>query len=92
MKKGKRGNKYEQVAEMEVDLHGYTTHEAKVVLEELLRECEYSHIRIIVGKGTRSENGPVLPDFVRNFLTEHNIRFNTAKIQHGGEGALDVFL
>lgn len=93
-------NKYEQIAEVEIDLHGYTTYEAEEVLYSLLRERESSvpkngvrhkHVRLIVGKGIHSENGPVLPDFVRNYLRTHGVRYTQSKIMHGGEGALEVF-
>ncbi len=85
-------NKYIQTPEFIIDLHGYTTYEAQVILDELIEEGEYKHIRVIVGKGLNSENGPVLPDFVKNYLTARNIRFNQSKLQDGGEGALEVFL
>lgn len=97
-------NKYEQIAEVEIDLHGYTTYEAEEVLYSLLREREgrvpkdgtrhnsgQLHVRLIVGKGIHSENGPVLPDFVRNYLRTHGVRYAQSKIMHGGEGALEVF-
>ncbi len=85
-------NKYQQNPEIEIDLHGYTAMESKVVLDELFKEGKYKHVRIITGKGNNSENGPVLPNFVHNYLTAHKIRYNPAKIQNGGEGALEVFL
>lgn len=85
-------NKYNQTAEFVLDLHGHTTQESKERISEILEEGVYSHVRIIVGKGQNSENGPVLPNFVRNYLTEKGIRFTQSKIQDGGEGALEVFL
>jgi len=85
-------NKYPQNAEIEIDLHGHTTYEAEDVLNSLLKEVEYKHVRVIVGRGNRSSNGPVLPNFVRNYLNSHNIRYNQSKIKDGGEGALEVFL
>lgn len=85
-------NKYLQEPEHTIDLHGYTTYESKEILDQLLVERQFAHIRIIIGKGLNSENGPVLPDFVKNYLNTHNIRFNQSKIQNGGEGALEVFL
>ncbi|MBK5215692.1 MAG: Smr/MutS family protein [Candidatus Pacebacteria bacterium] len=85
-------NKYEQNAEIEVDLHGHTTSESELILESLLKEGKYKHVRIIVGRGNNSANGPILPSFVRNYLTSHRIRYNQSKIQDGGEGALEVFL
>ena len=74
-----------------IDLHGYTTAEAKVALDELVRSQD-SYVRIIVGKGNHSENGPVLREFVKRFLLSKNIHFNQSKIQDGGDGALEVFL
>ena len=85
-------NKYPQTPDIEIDLHGYTTAETKDVLDSLLRERRHNIVRLIVGKGNNSANGPVLPDFVRTYLTERGIRYNQAKIQHGGAGAMDVFL
>ena len=84
-------NKYLRTPSRIIDLHGMTTSEAKVVLEELLRSDE-SYVRIIVGKGNHSANGPVLRDFVKKFFLSKNIHFNQAKISDGGEGALEVFL
>ncbi len=77
---------------MEIDLHGHTMPEAREVLDALLREGRYDHVRVITGKGKNSENGPVLPDFVRNYLSGRRIRYNQSKIQDGGAGALEVFL
>lgn len=85
-------NKYESEPEFELDFHGWTTEECKEELDEIIREGDYSHIRVIVGKGKNSEGGPVLPNFVKNYLNERNIRFSQSKIQDGGEGALEVFL
>ena len=87
-----KGNKYEQVPELILDLHGYTTFECQEALDEIRRAGEYTHLRVIIGRGKRSANGPVLPDFVKNYLTSQNIRFNQSKIQDGGEGSLEVFL
>jgi len=84
-------NKYPQTPEDVFDFHGMTTSECKLELEEIIRDEEYNHIRIIVGKGTRSPNGPVLPDFIRNYLTDHNIRFSPSKPQDGGDGSLEVY-
>ena len=49
-------------------------------------------VRIIVGKGLHSENGPVLGDFVRNLLEENEYDFRNAKINQGSEGAIDISL
>jgi DNA-nicking Smr family endonuclease len=85
-------NKYPQIPDIVLDFHGLTTVECKAELDEIIDSKEYTHIRIIVGKGTRSPNGPILPDFVRNFFTTNNIRFSPSKPQDGGDGALEVFL
>lgn len=85
-------NKYEQKAEIEIDLHGYTTAESKEILDALLKEKKYVIVRIIVGKGRHSVGGAVLPDFVRSYLHSHGVRYNQSKIGNGGEGALEVFL
>jgi DNA-nicking Smr family endonuclease len=89
---GQKNNKYKQEPDLILDFHGMTTAECKDGLDTILKNREHRHLRIIVGKGTRSQNGPVLPDFVRNYLTTHNIRFSQSKIQDGGEGALEVYL
>jgi DNA-nicking Smr family endonuclease len=87
----KKGNKYEQVPEHIIDLHGLTTSETQVLLDELLLRRDYRHVRIIIGKGRNSEHGPILPNFVKNYLTAKGVRFSQSKIHDGGEGALEVF-
>jgi DNA-nicking Smr family endonuclease len=61
--------------DLEIDLHGMTTTEAKMTLEEIIESGVYNRVRLIVGKGTRSDYGPVLPAFVKNILTEREISF-----------------
>jgi len=85
-------NKYEKIPEYIVDLHGYTTREAGEVLEELIEGGEYKHIRVITGKGTFRETGPVLRTYIENYLKKRDITFQTAKLSNGGDGALEVFL
>lgn len=85
-------NKYERQPDYIVDLHGYTTKEAKEALDDIIESGEYRHIRIITGKGTFRETGPVLRTFVENYLKNQDIKFETAKLYNGGEGALEVFL
>ena len=84
-------NKYARVPEHVVDLHGYLKSEALLLLKTLIAEKKYSHVRIITGKGTFRESGPVLNDFVKRFLEERNIYFYPAKIRDGGSGAFEVF-
>jgi DNA-nicking Smr family endonuclease len=85
-------NKYERIPERVIDLHGHSVRKSEALLEELLLTEEVSHLRIIVGKGTHSEKGAVLREFVKGFLNERNIRFSQSKLRDGGEGALEVFL
>lgn len=85
-------NKYARTPTLILDLHGHTTREAKAVLDELLGKNEHSHIRIITGKGTYRETGPVLRSYVQGYLRDRDIAFEIAKISDGGDGALEVFL
>lgn len=84
-------NKYKQKPEHVVDLHGHTTREAGVVLELLLKERKYRHVRVITGKGDL-RNGPVLRTFVQSYLKQRGVRCHVSKISDGGDGALEVFL
>jgi len=84
-------NKYQKTPDHIIDLHGYTVSEVKPLLESLFKK-QYSHIRIITGKGMHGPNGPVMRTFVKNYLNNKNIRFSQSKLQDGGEGALEVFL
>ena len=85
-------NKYVQRPEYILDLHGYTAYEAEEVLRDVVSNREFSHIRIITGKGNHSHGGAVLPDVVKAFLNQNNISFRQSKIQDGGSGSLEVFL
>jgi len=84
-------NKYPQTPEYVIDLHGSSKREAEETLSLLFSSQKYSHVRIITGKGTFRENGPVLREFVKTFLEDQNMRFYPAKQKDGGEGALEVF-
>jgi DNA-nicking Smr family endonuclease len=85
-------NKYERVPEKVIDLHGYTTREAEGILDELVEEGEFGHVRIITGKGQFRETGPVMRTFVENYLENRDIHFQVSKLQNGGDGAFEVFL
>ena len=85
-------NKYLKAPDHIVDLHGYTTAQVEIILSSLFKEGGYSHIRIITGKGSHGDNGPVVRNFVKQYLNNRNIRYNQSKIQDGGEGALEVFV
>lgn len=51
-------------------------------------------IRIIHGKGLRSESGPRLKLMARQLLRDHPqvLAFTACKPAHGGSGAVDVLL
>jgi len=83
-------NKYERQPEYVLDLHGRTVREAEHALKGLL-EKNFSHVRVIVGKGLHSKVGPILRDAVKEFFRTQGIRFTQSKISDGGEGALEVF-
>jgi DNA-nicking Smr family endonuclease len=85
-------NKYERVPEFVLDLHGYTTREAKGLIDDIIESGEYGHIRVITGKGAFRETGPVMRTYVENYLRNQNIKFETAKLYNGGDGALEVYL
>ncbi len=85
-------NKYERIPGQVIDLHGLTRQGVRELLDVLVREPKHAHVRVIAGKGRHSENGPVLQDFVRDYLRAHRIRFSQSKIADGGEGAFEVFL
>ena len=85
-------NKYERVPEKVIDLHGFTTREAGEMLEELIEEGEFGHVRIITGKGAFRETGPVMRTFVESFLENRDIHFQAAKLHNGGDGAFEVYL
>lgn len=84
-------NKYARQPDTIIDLHGHTTTEAGALLSDLLASS-YSHVRIIVGKGNHSKNGPVLRDFAKQYLSARDIRFSQSKLADGGEGSLEVYL
>lgn len=58
----------------EIDLHGLTMSDAKMVLDEVFEyvqsDKEITEVRIVVGVGNGSETGPVLPAYVGNYLKD----------------------
>jgi DNA-nicking Smr family endonuclease len=69
-----------------LDLHGLNTMECKDVLDDLCTHRDVRHVRLIVGKGLNSVQGPVLPYFVKSYCNERGIRFEELV-----DGAIDVF-
>lgn len=87
---------YTPQIDAELDLHGHTSYEAEDAVEEFLRDGSeegWKRVRIIVGKGTHSPNNQaVLPDTVKSLLNKLGYTYTYAKLQDGGEGALEVIL
>lgn len=85
---------YIQTIDAELDLHGHTSYEAEDAVEEFLHEAKdegWKRVRIIIGKGTHSPNNQaVLPNAVKTLLNKLGYTYTYAKIQEGGEGALEV--
>ena len=84
-------NKYISVPKEIIDLHGHTKAEAEEALAELIHDGTHSHVRIITGRGLHSPNGPVLREFVAQYLLAHNISYTRSKLEDGGEGAVEVY-
>jgi DNA-nicking Smr family endonuclease len=82
----------------ELDLHGLTTAEARVLMVEFLNHCVHKGlrcVRIIHGKGLRSKNRePVLKQKVANWLMQRDeiLAFCQARRTEGGGGAVVVLL
>lgn len=60
-----------------IDLHGMNMSQARRALDSLfdwLKHHKTIHnLEIVVGVGSRSVHGPVLPSFVINYLREKNL-------------------
>jgi DNA-nicking Smr family endonuclease len=82
----------------EADLHGTRIHEARLLLEEFLRDCRADGlrcVRVIHGKGLGSRDGQaVLKWEVDGWLRRHDgvMAFCTAQPRDGGTGAVYVLL
>lgn len=81
----------------QLDLHHMTTEVAHRALLEFVAEMHGGKpecVRIIHGKGLRSENGPRLKLMTRQVLREHDqvLAFTACKQADGGSGAVDVLL
>ena len=81
----------------ELDLHNMTTKIAYPVLLEFIADA-YSRsldsVRVIHGKGLRSEKEPKLKLMTRQILRDHPhvLAYTTCKPADGGSGAVDILL
>lgn len=81
----------------ELDLHNMTTQTGRSALLEFIADAQsrsLDAVRIIHGKGLRSENGPRLKIMTRQLLRDHPqvLAYTTCKPSDGGAGAVDVLL
>jgi DNA-nicking Smr family endonuclease len=84
-------NKYKKEPAFVADLHGMTRKEAEDFLNIFLEDKSGEHVRLITGKGAY-RNGPILQESIKEYLKKRGASYTYAKIQDGGEGALEVFL
>lgn len=81
----------------ELDLHSMTTKTAHSALLEFIEKAQSDSlvsIRVIHGKGLRSEHGPRLKLMTQQLLREHPgvLAYTTCKPANGGAGAVEVLL
>jgi DNA-nicking Smr family endonuclease len=82
----------------ELDLHGLTANEARIMLRDFMKDVlleGHRCVRIVHGKGLRSgPGGPVLKVKLNKWLPqwEQVLAFATAPARDGGTGALYVLL
>ena len=82
----------------ELDLHGLTVAEARLVLKDFVSECAQHNrgcVRVVHGKGLGSgQRGPVLKTHVNRWLRHWDevLAFATAKPRDGGSGAVYVLI
>jgi len=88
-------NKYPKQVEAVLDLHGATLIEAEAEVIDWLIAVKAKHyrlVRIITGKGINSQDGPKLKPWLEQFLRVRHYQFTMAKMNEGGEGAVDIVL
>ncbi len=81
----------------QLDMHNMTTQTGRAVLLEFIGDAlarSLESVRIIHGKGLRSENGPRLKLMTRELLRDHPqvLAYTSCKPADGGDGAVDVLL
>jgi len=84
-------------AQDELDLHGATALQAESLLRQFLAEAhQHDHgcVRIIHGKGGRSDGAPVIKNVVDRILRQRAdvLAFHSAPPAQGGTGAVLVLL
>jgi DNA-nicking Smr family endonuclease len=95
MAKKRRSKDYAPTIDAELDLHGYFVREVEPALRAFFLDAQergHARVRIVVGKGVHSQEGPVLPDVVKAYLNRAGYSYTYAKVYEGGEGALVVRL
>ena len=86
--------------EMDLDLHGFTALGAQLKARSFLTGCRqqgYFTVRIIVGRGRRSDTGPVLPDTIEDLLVQLKAQeivlgFEWERKKKSRSGAVIVYL
>lgn len=83
--------------EEQLDLHGFTSEDAQVMLDQFVRKCASRGVRkilIIHGKGLHSEKGGILQREVRKYIEKSPLcgESGYADKRGGGKGALWVIL
>tara|TARA_B100001250_G_scaffold414562_1_gene453903 strand:- start:6706 stop:7245 length:540 start_codon:yes stop_codon:yes gene_type:complete len=95
LSKLKKGDYY---IESEIDLHGYTVHQAKTILKKFIANSSSEDIRcvkVIHGKGLGSGiNGPIIKNYAQRWLAQWAdvLAFVKARAKDGGSGALYVLI
>jgi len=81
----------------QLDLHNMTVDTARSTLLDFIARKQsesMAAVRVIHGKGLRSENGPRLKQMTRQVLRDHPLvlAYTSCKPSDGGGGAVDVLL
>ena len=82
--------------DISLDLHGYTLHSAKLLLQKFISNCYEKNIRnilIITGKGQNNKGAlkEEVPKWLSDkFFNKYLVNFSVAPRSFGGEGALLV--
>jgi len=95
----KRLKRYPGV-EKTLDLHGFNAIGAQIKAKSFINSCKqfgYFTIRIIVGKGTHSDLGPVLPDVVEDVVRDMKnngqvLSYDWEKKSKSKSGAIIIYL